>query len=130
MPKGLAMPLGISKSGGAKVEKEESQLDKLVILALEEGEDDNPFQELGLPPRVVYRVNDTSSLFDVKSEIEDLLKRSFQGRLKLVSEGVVIEESKNDTNKEGERNVSFEYINLDVNQEREFSSPLEELGDR
>jgi len=131
MPKGLSMPLGVAKSGGAKIEKEETQLDKLVVLALEEGDDDNPFQDLGLKPRFIFRVNDEGSLFDVKSEIEDLLKRSLKNRLGLSADGVIISEIQNDPqNREGERNISFEYMNLDINEKRQFSAPLEELGEK
>ena len=128
MPKGLQIPLGVSKSGGAKIEDESRQLDKLVVLALLEGGDDNPFQNLGLSPSILYRDNSDASKFDAQTEITQKLQ-GFKDRLKLSSAGVIIEEvlSPEDAN-EYTTAVSFEYINLDTDDVRTFSSPFRLLG--
>lgn len=129
MTTGLSIPMQVNKGGGAKIEPENTQLDKLVVLALQEGDDDNPFQDLGLSPSIIYRVNDDAAKFDAKDEIETVLK-SFEGRLK-IHDGVKIAEAENNPQtEEGELHVSFEYINLDVNEAREFAAPFEELGDK
>jgi|GEM_PF-5995390 len=130
MPIGLSVPVYVNKGGGAQMQKEENQLDKLVVLALQEGEDDNPFQELGLDPRIIYRVNDDAAKFDARDDIENILK-SFKNRLELGPDGVVINKEDNtQQTEEGELHVSFEYINLDVNEAKEFAAPFEELGDK
>lgn len=128
MPKGLQVPLGVSKSGGAKIEDEARQLDKLVVLALLEGEDDNPFQNLGLSPSILYRDNSDASKFDAQTEITQKLE-TFKDRLKLTSEGVIIEEvlSPEDDN-EYTTAVAFEYVNLDTDEVRSFSAPFIALG--
>jgi len=130
MPTGLSVPLTVNKGGGARVEPEETQLDKLVVLALQEGDDDNPFQNLGLNPSILYRVNDDGAKFDAREEITNILK-TFRGRLKISDAGVVIRDSDNTPQtEEGELHVSFQYINLDINEIKEFAAPFEELGDK
>lgn len=128
MATGLQVPLGVSKSGGAKIEDENRQLDKLVVLALMEGGDDNPFQELGLSPSILYRDNSDASKFDAQTEITQKLE-SFKGRLKLADSGVVIEEVLDPENdNEYTTAVSFEYVNMDVDELRDFSAPFTALG--
>lgn len=128
MARGLQVPLGVSKSGGAKLQEERTQLDKLVVLALLEGGDDNPFQDIGLSPSVLYRDNSDSSKFDVQTEIEQKLL-SFKNRLKITDEGVRIEEIPDpEDNNEYTSAVSFEYVNLDTNDVREFASTFTALG--
>jgi len=127
MPKGLSIPLTVNKGGGAKVEREEFQLSKLVILALLEGGDENPFQDIGLPPKIIYRINDEAAKYDAKFSIEQALK-SFEGRLKLGKDGVQISETVNPQTKEAELFVSFEWVDLDTDEEKEFSAKFTDLG--
>lgn len=130
MYRGLSVPLTVNKGGGAKKESETSQLDKLVVLALQEGDDDNPFQDLGLSPRIIYNINDDAAKYDAKEEIERLLS-SFRGRLQLSSDGIRIQSDQNtQQTQEGDSHVAFEYVNLDTNTPREFEAPFEELGDK
>lgn len=130
MATGLQVPLIASKSGGAPLQDDNTQLDKLVVLALLEGGDDNPFQELGLSPSILYRDNSDEAKFDVKNEVEQKLK-AFKGRLSLTETGVVISEKLNpESPNEYSSFVSFDYINMDVNDVREFASAFTELGDK
>lgn len=131
MAKGLNVPITVNKGGGASKTKPETQLDKLVVLAVQEGGDDNPFQDLGLKPNIIYRINDDISKFDVKEELQRVLK-SFVGRLELGPDGIVLKSSEDEQNQElqGEMNVMFEYLNLDTDELKEFLAPFIELGDR
>lgn len=128
MAKGLSVPLRVSKGGGAAKEQEDSQLDKLVVLAMQEGGDNNPFQDLGMKPKIIFRINDDAAKFDVVDDIKRILK-SFEGRVELGPNGIVVDEKSNPQLEEGESNVSFEYINLDINEAREFAELLTKLGD-
>lgn len=128
MPRGLSVPLRVNKGGGAAKESVETQLDKLVVLALHEGGDDNSFQDLGMKPKIIFRINDDAAKFDVKGDIKRILK-SFEGRLELGPDGIVVNEADNPQINEGDSNVSFEYINLDINEAREFAELLTRLGD-
>ena len=131
MPKGLAIPVSANKGGGALVEREENQLDKLVVSALQEGDDANPFQDVGLSPRVIFRINDDGAKFDAIDEIKRVL-RSFGGRLKIGDAGIQIRDTGGGDiqGNEGESHVYFEYMNLDLNEAREFEAPFEDLGDK
>jgi len=129
MATGLKVPLTASRSGGASIQDEETQLDKLVVLSLLEGGDDNPFQDIGLSPTVLYRDNSDAAKADIQTEIEQKLK-SFKGRLQLTEEGIVIEEKQNtEAPNEYSSYVRFDYVNLDVNDVREFASAFTTLGD-
>jgi len=129
MPTGLQVPLVASKSGGAKIQDESLQLDKLVVLSLLEGGDDNPFQNIGLSPSVLYNDNSDEAKSEAKTEITEKLQ-SFKERLTLSDEGVVISEEQNpEQENEYTSYVRFDYVNLDVNDAREFASSFEKLGD-
>jgi len=128
MPRGLQVPLGVNKSGGAKIQDETTQLDKLVVLTLLEGGDDNPFQDLGLSPSILYRDNSDAAKFDAQTEIEQKLK-SLESRMEITGDGVVIEEVVDPENQnEYTSVVSFEFVNLDTNDVREFASAFTALG--
>lgn len=128
MIRGLSLPLRVNKGGGAAKEKEENQLDKLIVLAVQEGGDNNPFQNLGLSSSVIYRINDETSKFDIADEIKRVLK-SFKGRIELGSNGVVVNaENNTPQTEEGVMNVSFEYMNLDIDDARFFEDLLTSLG--
>jgi len=49
---GLSIPMTVNKGGGAKIENSDAQLHKLILQALQEGDDDNPFQDLGIQPKI------------------------------------------------------------------------------
>lgn len=121
------MPLRTSKGGGAKLDDGGDQLSKLLRAALLEGEDDNPFQDLGLSPKMIYRINDDASKFDIKDEVERVLNQ-FRGRMKIVGEGIVLKPLYSEETKAEEMHVSFEYIDLDQGEAKEFSEPVKKLG--
>lgn len=125
---GLSIPLRVNKGGGAAKETEENQLDKLVVSALQEGGDENPFQDLGMKSRIIFRINDDAAKFDVVDDIKRILK-AFEGRLELGPDGIVVTDILNPQTEEAESNVHFEYINLDINEAREFAEILTKLGD-
>lgn len=121
------MPLRTNRGGGAKLDDGSSQLSKLIRSALLEGDDENPFQDIGLSARMVYRINDDASKFDLKDEIERVLSQ-FKGRMKIIGEGIVLKPVYSDETKEEEMHVYFEYIDLDQGVAEEFSEPMKKLG--
>jgi len=57
MPTGLKVPVRVNKAGGAAVETNESeQTKKMLALAFSEGDDDNPFQDLGLKANIIFSI--------------------------------------------------------------------------
>jgi len=127
MQTGLSLPLRVNKGGGAKKDADGDQLHKLIILALQEGDDSNPFQDLGLDPKMVFRINDDASKFDIEEEILRVLK-PLSGRMKILDPGIVLNPVYEGGQPEAEMHVSFEYINLETGKSTEFSEPVRSLG--
>ena len=116
---GLKMPVGVTSAGGAALLDEPDELRKLVILAISEGEDDNPFQQLGIDMRIIFAQNDPSAVALARSSITAILNK-FDERLALDSSVPIqfnIEEN-------GELRVQFRYVNLDSNEPNDFNEVL------
>jgi len=73
--KGLRLPVKTAKSGGIDIEKETSELDKILRLALSEGDDHNPFQDIGIMPRIIYSINDMTTASEARLEVKRILKK-------------------------------------------------------
>ena len=117
MPTGLKIPVGVNKAGGAAIESDESeQLKKLLILALSEGGDDNPFQVLGLPADLIFSIKDTAFRGRAAQAVNRVLQK-FQETIRINPTKPVtfVEDS------EGEVELQFEYIDLQTNQVKEFA---------
>lgn len=127
MTTGLSIPLQVNKGGGAKKDSGGSQLHKLIILALQEGDDENPFQDLGISAKMVYRINDDASKFDIEEELTRALK-PLAGRMKILDPGIVLKPVYEERNKKEEMHVSFEYIDLETGKQEDFSEPTVSLG--
>ena len=118
MATGLKIPVGVDKSGGAAIEtNSQEQLKKLVILALSEGGDDNPFHDLGLAPNLIFQIKDSAFRAQAQREIERVLAQ-FPERVSMIpNEPITFEEDV-----EGEVSVNFKYIELEKNTVEEFST--------
>lgn len=61
MARGLKLPVGVDERGRAAIEKDESaNTKKILILALQEGGDYNPFQNLGIDKRLIFSTKTSS----------------------------------------------------------------------
>jgi hypothetical protein len=112
---GLTSPVGVGKSGGAAVESGGDQLTKILRLALLPGEDDNPFQELGIPEKFVFAINDSGTAGLIRQTVRRILTK-FADRVAL-RPGTTIQLSQT---AEGELQIQFEYIDLETNEPRMF----------
>ena len=82
MAKGIQVPVRAGRSGGSEILVGSIQKAKILRLALAEGGDKNPFQDLGIKPRAVYRNEDALAGSDMKLEIRRIL-RKFVGKLEV-----------------------------------------------
>lgn len=106
MPTGLKIPVGVSQSGGAAIETDESkQLRKMLILALSEGGDRNPFQQLGIDPAVIFSVDNTAFRGKAQRALNIILAR-FSDRIELAPDAPIQFEQGD----EGEVIMSFSYV--------------------
>ena len=116
MPTGLRVPVGVNKSGGANIETDETeQTKKMLKLALSEGGDFNPFQDLGLKGDLVFSIRNAAFRGRAQKAIERVLAK-FADRMRLAP-GTAITFNQDIEN---EIEMSFEYVDLSTNKVEEF----------
>lgn len=75
MPKtGMSVPIAVDQAGGALLDEGGDQILKLLMLALTNCESANPFQNLGLPEDIIFRINDPIVEAEVALAIENVFK--------------------------------------------------------
>lgn len=119
MSKGMAIPVGVDKSGGARLEDDPQHLNTILNLALQPGDDDNPFQSIGLDERIIFAVNDPAAQGLARNSIERIL-RKYTDRLQL-DQSQPITFTKTD---QGTLQCSFRYINLDTGKATDFTGTI------
>lgn len=116
MPTGLRIPVGVNKSGGASVETDEAaQNRKLLILALSEGEDNNPFQKLGGFRELIFQLKNAGVRARAESRLKQILGR-YSDRIQLAPDKPI----EFDFSGEGEVVLQFSYVDLLTNTVEEF----------
>ena len=119
MGKGFKMPVGVNQGGGANLEEDPLHLNTVLRNALLGGEDDNPFQSLGIDLSIIFATNDDSSKGVARNAVQKVLSK-FSDRLKLVpNTGIDIRQLEG-----GVLALSFKYINLDNNSVQDFQLTL------
>lgn len=117
---GLKFPLQVNKNGGAKIVSGSEQLRKLLLLALSEGDDDNPFQDLGIDMGIIYSMQSTTTNAEIIETIKDVV-RTFGNRIKLLSENPITTSRTN----QGELEVTVRWIDTNLNKEDEFKKTFQ-----
>lgn len=116
MPTGLRVPVGVNKAGGANIETDETeQTKKMLKLALSEGGDFNPFQDLGLKGDLVFSIRNAAFRGRAQKAIERVIAK-FADRMRLAP-GAAITFNQD---VENEIEMSFEYVDLSTNKVEEF----------
>jgi hypothetical protein len=115
MATGLRVPVGVGQDGKAAVESDDDQLAKALRLALSPGDDDNAFQQLGIPESLVFSVNDAGTAGVIRQTVRKILAK-FNDRLELQPGTIIQLLQKN----EGELEVQFTYINTETNDVKDF----------
>lgn len=115
MAVGLRVPVGVGRSGGAATEDAEEQLTKVLRQALLPGGDDNPFQEIGIPERFIFAINDSGTAGVIRQTVRKIITK-FSDRMSL-KPGTTIQLQQT---AEGELQIQFEYIDLETNEPKDF----------
>jgi len=117
MTMGLKVPVGVSTSGGAYIEKSDGeQMKKILFLALSQGDDKNPFQNLGREiNELIFRIKKPSTQARAKDILERVLAK-FSDRIQLAPDAVITFQDIG----EGEWEMSFEYVDLALDKVQEF----------
>lgn len=116
MTTGLRVPVGVGNSGGAAIERDDSeQMGKILFLAFSEQGDHNPFQSVGLLPQLLFSLNNASVKAKAEQEVMRVLNR-FSEVIELAPDEQITIEQVN----EGEVEVSFSYVFLPTGKIEEF----------
>ena len=119
MSTGLKVAVGVNKSGGAATENSVDQLDKIIRLALSAGEDDNPFQNLGLSENLIFSPNDPATRSVVRNQVRSILSK-FSDRMRVDPNFPIIVKQSD----ENEMELSFKFFDLENNELKVFSMSL------
>ena len=116
MATGLKIPVGVDKSGGAALETSPSkQNKKILLLALSEGGDNNPFQRLGIG-NLIFKIKDVATRAQVQREIQRVIGQLSDRIVLIPNEPITFREDV-----EGELEVSIKYIDIETNKVEEFT---------
>lgn len=122
MPTGLRIPVRVNESGGAAIETDEAEQNKkLLFLALQDGNDDNPFQNLGIAKDTLFSVIDGAARGVATRAIRNVMKK-FEDRMDFAPDKPIKFNIKGD----GEIEVSFEYVDLFTNTVEEFRTTFKD----
>lgn len=111
MAKGLAVPVRPGKNGGAQIVSGSEQGRKILTLAIAPGDDQNPFQSLGIDERIVFQNPDSSVVALIRNSIGRIVGK-YPDKYKLTSAGVQIA-----VDAGGDTNVKFSYKEVDSGDE-------------
>jgi hypothetical protein len=119
MGKGFAIPVRVGKSGGVQKESGTQHLFEILKLALSGGEDDNPFQSLGIAEQLIFQINDSAAHGRARYAVQQIINK-FSDRVALdPSTPISFEQTE-----EGELELSFRYIDLDTNEVNDFNEVI------
>jgi hypothetical protein len=117
MAQGLSLPVTVKGNGGASLIKGSKHLQQILEEALSEGGDDNPFQNLGIKPSIIFSINNQTTAGEMMLDIRRILKK-FENRVGInPSKPLRIVRGQ-----EGELGVSFGWVDLETNVTREFTA--------
>jgi len=118
MTTGLALPVGVDKTGGAALVSGEDNDQKLIYTALSDCDNENAFQQdIGLGGDIVFDVNDSK----IRARVLRKLIAIFDDfetnhKYKLLTESIEWEES----TPEGVLVLKFKYLNLETDETSSF----------
>jgi hypothetical protein len=121
MPKGLAMPVGVSPTGGALLVEGSENDNKIVMLALGDDSNDNAFeQDRGLGVAMLFDFNDPAARPQIMSRLRRVFDRfKLQKRYELVEDSITwLTNYEDKTVEEGSLVLEFRYLSLEANEER------------
>jgi len=117
--KGLALPFRANESGGVALVSGQDNDNKIITIALLDGENDNAFQQDLAGSQNIFDIGDTVTrelIIERVSRVFASLER--QNRYKLVEESIVF------TQEGGDAIMFLNYINLEAQEQREYGAKL------
>lgn len=118
MTTGIAIPFTVNPAGGVKLVYKDDNDAKIIRVALSDGDSENAYQQdITLGQEVVFQPSDSSFRSWVATRLNSIF-RSFQAekRFRLLTSTISWE----DVEDSGESILSFRYVNLESDEEKEF----------
>jgi hypothetical protein len=118
MARGLAVPVGVTASGGSRTVEGDAQAEKIIALALADNDNTNAFQQnIGLGVRDVFDVANRGTRARVLARVVEIFAAFEKEKLfKLVRGSVAWKKGET-----GDQVLEFKYINLESDEVRAFS---------
>lgn len=128
MATGLALPVGVDTSGGARLVSGENDDRKVIVLSLGSGWSENAFQQdIALGQSMIFDISDNGVRARIKRRLQQIF-RDFetQNRYKLLPETLEWVENGGDQQLE----LSFKYANLETDEVKDFTVTYDASGIR
>lgn len=119
--RGLVVPVYVAKGGGAATVEGDDQLRKVIELALASGDDDNPFQELGMREDIVFAVDSEGNHGLARQRVRRILAK-FSDRVALDPKSPIVVQSVK--GQPGQVRCRFRIINLETDSPEDFDVRL------
>jgi len=117
MPSGLAVPIGVGPTGGAKISSGDEQADKIIRLTLGDDESDNPFHPQRRLDEHIFELPSTQRRGVILTRVRERFDEfERQRRFRLLPETITW-----DTSSEAEETLIFRYTDLEADEVRTFS---------
>lgn len=123
-PTGLAIPVGVTSDGRARLSTGDEQLTKIIGLHLSNADSENPFQKIGIDG-IVFDINDRRAQPLIRYRMDALF-----ARLKGEKRAKLDEDSIRFTSLEGEMELHFKYWNLRTNEPLDFRGAIDLMSGR
>jgi len=118
MPKGLAIPVRVSQSGGSRVSEGDENDSKIIRLALGSDDNENAFQQnIGLGEGMIFDVADPTSRSRITRRIIEIFRR-FEAQQRFILRPGTIQWTQDSANQV--TIMSFKYVTVESDQEQEF----------
>lgn len=125
-PTGLALPVGVTPAGRARLSTDDEQLTKIIGLHLSTSDSSNPFQEIGIDG-VIFEVNDRRIQPLIRYRLGQLFGRLKGERRAKLDEASIKFTIIEDT---GEQELFFKYWNLKTNKPHDFRGTVDLISGR
>lgn len=118
MPTGLAMPVGVNRSGGARLSSGDENDDKIIRLALGDDANENAFQQnIGVGGDMVFGIADELLQSSIMRRVFDVFKRFEAQRRYRLQPNTITWSRDSETQ---ELILQFKYVALESDREQLF----------
>jgi hypothetical protein len=122
--KGIAIPMK-SKNGRLELLGEDDYIEQLVFTGLQDGESENPFQDVGLGEFMVFAINDEQTDGEIRARIVSIFAELEADQLARLDDPDTDLAFEDGTGPSGqERRVTIKYTNMETQERLDIEVPI------